>query len=69
MLALEMENISGSKARSVARMASIEIETSDASTVSDSCYSSRRVAGVALHVSEALYDGKIGQMHSLYFEV
>ena len=33
MLVQEMQNISGSKARSVARTASIEIETSDASTV------------------------------------
>ena len=33
MLVQEMENISGSKARSVARTASIEIEISDASTM------------------------------------
>ena len=33
MLVQEMESISGSKARSVARTASIEIVTSDASTV------------------------------------
>ena len=33
MLVQEMENISGSKARSVARTTSIEMETSDASTV------------------------------------
>ena len=33
MLVQEMENISGSKARSVARTASFEIEISDASTV------------------------------------
>ena len=52
MLVLGMENISGSNTRSVARTASIEIETSDASTVWDACYS--RVAGVTLHLSEAL---------------
>ena len=52
MLVQEMENISGSKARSVARTTSIEMETSDASTVWDACNS--RVAGVALHLSEAL---------------
>ena len=33
MMVQEIENISGSKARSVARTATIEIETSDASTV------------------------------------
>ena len=33
MLVEEMESVSGSKARSVARTASTEIETSDASTV------------------------------------
>ena len=44
MLVQEMENISGSKARSVARTASIEIETSDTSTVWDACYSSRSSA-------------------------
>ena len=52
MLVQEKENISGSKARSVATTTSIEIETSDAATVWDACYS--RVAGVALHLSEAL---------------
>ena len=53
MLVQEMENMSGSNARSVPRTASIEIETSDASTVWDAWYS--RVAGVALHLAEALH--------------
>ena len=39
MLVQEMEHFSGSKARSVARTASIEIETSAASAVRDACCS------------------------------
>ena len=52
MLVQEMGSISVLKARSVARTVSIEIENSDASTMWDTCYS--RVAGVALHLSDAL---------------
>ena len=64
MLVQEMGRFSVSKARSVARAASIEIEPSAASAVRDACCSMVAGRGIALHLS-ASSNRKVCQMRCI----